>query len=250
MKKFKLSNLFWCLLILLILGLFSYWVLGFGNFSASEKYLGEPGYELEGWLWRFWWVKRMLSAAWNSGAGLGYMCWLIAVAGSYPETGNLFDLISISWPLETVFGAPLYFNVKVWLIFTLNGLSGYLLGREILKNKCGALVCGLVMLLSPYCLSEVGNGRVRQTVLFPMILYCWAFVRLYKKADLWRAAWVGIFAGLTSVIYLFYGLSLLIFTLLFVLCAGIFRIYGSFSLKRFGFLVLTCLIAVLASLPS
>lgn len=250
MKNIKLSNFVWGLLILLTLGLCSYWVLGFAGFSPSQKYLGEPGYELEGWMWRFWWVKRMLSTAWHSGVSPGYMCWLIAVAGSYPETGNLFDLISMSWPLEALFGAPLYFNVKVWLIFTLNGLCGFLLGKEVFKDKCAALVCGLTMLLSPYCLSEVGCGRVRQTVLFPMILYCWAFIRLYKKPDLWRAVWVGLFAGLASVIYLFYGLSLLIFTLLFVFCAFIFKIYGPFSRKRFFFLILTCLIAILASLPS
>lgn len=238
-----------------VAALFSFVLLAFilfggWNFPYASAYAGRSGGELDGWLWRYWWTKKLISTAWNSGASWQYILWLVSVAGSYPETGNLSDLWLFSWPLETIFGAPLYFNVKTWLIFTLNGFSGYLLGCYLFKNKAAGWLSGAVMVFSPYCLTELDSGRIRQAIIFPMVFYCLTLLRLYRKPSLWLVAAVGFWGGLTTIIYLFYGQSLLIFTIIFLLWNGLFGSYGQFTKSKALYLLAACAVTVVVALPS
>ena len=181
----------------------------------TTHYLG--GGELEGWLWRYWWMKKMIAAAWSaSGVPAGYKAWVAAVAGSYPETGNVLDLQVLSWPLEALLGDPLYYNVKCVLVLTLNGVAGYALGRGVLRDRAGAAVCGLVLALSPYALDEIANGRVRQALVFPLALYALHLARLWRQPSLGEAARAGLWAGLSAGVYLYYGMAAVFFTILFV----------------------------------
>ena len=238
-----------------ILILFSFVILAFilfgsFNFPYASAYAGRPGGELDGWLWRYWWTKKLISTAWLSGASWKYIFWLMSVAGSYPETGNLSDLLFFSWPLETVFGAPLYFNLKTWLIFALNGFSGYLLGCHLFKNRAAAWLSGAVMVFSPYCLTELDSGRIRQAIIFPMVFYCLALVKLYQKPSFLLVAAVGFWGGFTTITYLFYGQSLLIFTLIFLLWNFCSRSYGLFTKQKALYLLAAFIVTIVVALPS
>lgn len=224
----------------------------FGGFSFpyASAYAGRPGGELDGWLWRYWWTKKLISTAWLSGASWQYTLWLMSVAGSYPETGNLSDLLFFSWPLETIFGAPLYFNVKTWLIFALNGLGGYLLGYHLFKNRAAAWLSGAVMVFSPYCLTELDSGRIRQAIIFPMIFYCLALVKLYQKPSFGLVASVGLWGGFTAIIYLFYGQSLLIFTVIFLLWNCFSKSYGCLTKQKALYLLAAGILTIVVALPS
>lgn len=214
----------------------------------SSHYLG--GGELEGWLWRYWWLKKLMLGAWTGpGATLDFAAWVALVAGAYPETGNVVDLQVLSWPLEAWLGAPLYYNVKCALILALNGLSGYVLGRGLLRNRAGAAVCALVMGLCPYALNEIANGRVRQAILFPLALYALHLVRLWRHPTAVQAAFTGVWAGVASAVYLYYGMAAAMFTALFVACVGVVGMGGRLTRKRLGLGGLALLVAVLTSLP-
>ncbi|MGM9999449.1 MAG: hypothetical protein ACI38Q_08720 [Candidatus Bruticola sp.] len=236
--------------ILLSFASFVFTIFGGFNFPYTQEYAGCPGSELEGWIWRYWWAKKMVSTAFYCGASFQYLFWLISVAGSYPETGNLFDLFVFSWPLETLFGAPLYFNVKVFLIFLLNGCCGYLLGYSLFKNRAAAWLSGAVFIFSPYCIIELESGRIRQTIIFPMVLYCLSLINLYRRPSLLWMVSTGFWGGFSTLIYLFYGQSLLIFTVIYLLCNLISGNEGQFTKRRFYYLLGACLLTILIASPS
>lgn len=214
----------------------------------TTHYLGAG--ELEGWLWRYWWLKMLMTEAWTTpGVGLDLAIWVSLVAGAYPETGNVLDLQVLSWPLEALFGAPLYHNVKCALVLALNGMAGYLLGREVLKSRSAAAVCGLVLLLSPYALHEIANGRVRQAILFPLALYALHLIRLWRSPDAVQAVYTGIWAGLCSAVYLYYGMGVALFTALFLVLAIPLGAGARFRFPHLGAGVLTLLVALLTALP-
>lgn len=215
----------------------------FGRWTTH--YLG--GGELEGWLWRYWWMKKMMAAAWES--GLGYAAYVSAVAGSFPETGNVFDLQLLSWPLEALLGDPLYYNVKCVLVLALNGVGGYALGRSLFRDPAAATACGLVLALSPYALYEIDNGRVRQALMFPLALYALHLVRLWRKPSLREAALAGLWAGLSSAVYLYYGMAAVLFTLIFVGCASALRLDGRLTLRRLQLGLLVLMTALCVTLP-
>ena len=87
------------------------------------------GGELGGWLWRYNWHYMSLDGL--MAADLGPIkTWVEFVGlGRYPETGNIMDVLAISYPLEKLFGFPASYNLKVLIILTLNGISGYGLAR-------------------------------------------------------------------------------------------------------------------------
>lgn len=211
----------------------------------TTHYLGAG--ELEGWLWRYWWMKKMMVGAWESGAG--YFAYVSAVAGSFPETGNVFDLQLMSWPLELLLGEPLYYNVKCVLILTLNGVGGYALGRSLFRDWAPAALCGLVLCLSPYALYEIDNGRVRQAIMFPLALYALYLVRLWRRPSLREAALAGLWAGLSSAVYLYYGMAAVLFTLIFVACAAAFRWDGKLDGRRLSMGLLVLVTALSVTLP-
>jgi len=224
------------------------WQTGACQGRWSTHYLG--GGELEGWLWRFWWMKKLMVGAWTGpGATLDFAAWVALVAGAYPETGNVVDLQVLSWPLEALLGAPLYYNVKCALILALNAVSGYVLGRGLFRDRAGAAVAALVMGLCPYALNEIANGRVRQAILFPLALYALNLVRLWRRPTPAQAVWTGVWAGITSAVYLYYGMAAGLFTFLFVAWAAVGGMAGRLTARRLGLGGLALVVALLTSLP-
>lgn len=213
----------------------------------SECYAGAG--ELEGWLWRYWWMKEMLRGVWSSSATFAYSLWVTVIAGSYPETGNVFDLEAMSWPLENIFGDPLYYNIKCLLVIALNFISGYYLAKNVLKGSSGAWACGLVMAVSPYVLYEISNGRIRQGIIFPMAFYAMHLVLLWRSPGLYNAIMTGIWAGISSAVYLYYGMAAGMFTAIYIGWCIIFRTDGKVTFKKLSFGFLAFIFAFMGSAP-
>jgi hypothetical protein len=186
--------------------------------QLDRAYLGSG--ELEGWLWRYWWMKQLILGAYKAGRPL-YAIYVALVSSSYPETGNVFDLQWFSMPLEAVFGAPTYYNVKVLLFLLLNGMAGYWLGRTLVADWTASVICGVVFGFGSYGLLEVDTGRIRHLALFPMAIYAVMLLRVQAaQFDLRRAALAGVAFGLCSATYLYYGMSALFFSVLWLLAVS------------------------------
>ena len=80
------------------------------------------GGELGGWVWREWWHFKEIESldAVNMGT-IGSVEALVSL-GRYPETGNILDLLTLSYPLNTWFGFPANHNIKILLILVGNGI--------------------------------------------------------------------------------------------------------------------------------
>lgn len=245
--KTRLRQGFWPVFVGVFLVAASFWQLSavFGAWDTS--YLGSG--ELEGWLWRYWWMKQMLFGVWHATVPVSYALWVTAAAGSYPETGNVFDLQFLSLPLEALFGAPRYYNVKCLLALILNGWAGYCLGKTVLRSRLGAFVSALVLAVSPYVLSEIANGRVRQALVFPLAFYALYLVKLWRNPNFATAVATGIWGGLSSAVYLYYGMTSLMFTIIVVGWWALTAAEGRISWKRLGFGLLALVIVVMGSLP-
>ena len=173
------------------------------------------GGEIEGWLWRYWWMKEIVAAAFADG-GLGPGLHTLLVAGSYPEFGNVLDLQVFSWPLEVLLGAPTYYTAKILLVLVLDcAAAGWFLSR-VWGRGPAAWLGGLVFGLNPYFLYEVSNGRLRQAVAFTIPLFLLELYRTWREGDLGSTLRAGLFMGLTAAFYLYYGMFLGFFWVLFL----------------------------------
>lgn len=201
------------------------WIIGglvffVAVFAAVRKILGTPdgsvigGGEAECWLWRYWWMKQMLSEAWTEG-GFFYALYTFFAAGSYPEFGNVLDLQIISWPLEFLFGDS-YYTIKIALILFLNCMAcwwflSYVWGMSV-YSWCGALIFGM----NPYFIAEIAGGRVRQAIAFTVPIFLLYLYRSWRHGDSKSVILSGIFMGITAALYTYYGMFLGFFWLIFL----------------------------------
>ena len=86
------------------------------------------GGELGGWLWRQWWHFEEANALPSTDQGFFEKLSSLIGLGRFPETGNILDILLLSYPLRELVGFPADHNLKVLLILMGNGLCGYALG--------------------------------------------------------------------------------------------------------------------------
>lgn len=209
---------------------------------APEKSLLGGG-EIEGWTWRYWWMKEMVVGAFANGPAYGLHAAL--TAGSYPEFGNVLDLLVLSWPLERVLGDPLYYNVKILLILFLDCAAMWWFLARVWGRGAGTWLGGLLFGLNPYFLFEVSNGRLRQAVAFTIPLFMLYLFRSWRQGDRRSTLLAGLWMGLTAAFYLYYGMFLGFFTALFVvwhLASGRRQPHAPRFLARLGVVVVVGLV--------
>lgn len=184
----------------------------------NEAYVGRG--ELEGWLWRYWWMKQLLVDAWAA-ASAKYTLYVALVSGSYPETGNVLDLQLLSLPLDALLGSPAYYNTKVVIVLVLNGLAGYALARLLIDDWAASVLCGFAFAFGTYVLLEIETGRIRQAVIFPIALYAYTLMQMSApRVSLAWAALAGLAFGFCASSFLFYGMSAAFMSALWVVWLG------------------------------
>jgi len=165
------------------------------------------GGELEGWLWRYWWMKELVTGAWM-GSGPLYGLYVLLVSGSYPEFGNLLDLQVLSWPLERVLGAPDYLNAKIFLILWLDCAACWFFLSGLWGRSAGTWLGGLLFGLNSYFVYEISNGRLRQAVAFTIPLFMFYLYRCWRQGGVRPTVVAGSLLGLTAAFYHYYGMFL------------------------------------------
>ena len=181
----------------------------------NEVVLG--GGELGGWLWRYQWHYTALEGLVASDLG-PIDRWLSFVGlGRYPETGNILDVLAISYPMEQIFGFPGSYNAKILIILTLNGVSAYALARYFSGSIAAALAASTIAVVNPLTLLEVQGCGLRQAVLWWILLYPALLDRALRRRTLASGLLAGACFGLAGAWYWFYGLFTGIFTLLWVI---------------------------------
>lgn len=180
----------------------------------DEVILG--GGELGGWMWRIWWHSQEVDAIGQTDLGLIDRLGMLFSLGRYPETGNILDILLLSYPLEGLFGTVVGHNLKVLLILVGNGVCGYALARSLTNARVVAVAAGALAIVNPIVIQDINKTGLRQVLLWWLLLYPVFLNRAWRTGG--RVA--GIVAGLCYVavaaFYWFYGLFAAMFTLLFV----------------------------------
>jgi hypothetical protein len=169
------------------------------------------GGELGGWLWRYWWHSMELEAL--GAAQLGPVdTWTAFLSlGRYPETGNILDVLLLSFPLQKLFAFPTHYNVKIFMILTVNGLCAYALARSFVAHRLSCLAACVIAVVNPVVVQDLYGSGLRQCLLWWVLLFPALLFRAERRGD-WRSgALAGVVFGLASAFYWFYGLFLAIF---------------------------------------
>lgn len=173
--------------------------------------------ELGGWLWRYDWHFRSLEALMESDLGL-FDTWRAFVGlGRYPETGNVLDVLALSYPLQKWFGFPAGYNIKVLLILTLNGTCAYALGRYFSGSIAAALAAAVIAVANPLCLLEVQACGLRQALLWWVLLYPPLLDRALRRRTIETGLVAGACFAIAGAYYWFYGLFAGLFTVVWVI---------------------------------
>lgn len=174
------------------------------------------GGELGGWLWRYQWHFDSLEGLANADMG-PIDRWLGFVSlGRYPETGNILDVLALSYPLEHLLGFPGSYNAKIAVVLVLDGVAGYALARYFSGSIAAALAAASIAVVNPLTVLEVGECGLRQAVLWWVLLYPALLDRALRRRTLGAGAVAGACFGLAGAWYWFYGLFTAIFTVLWV----------------------------------
>ena len=170
------------------------------------------GGELGGWLWRYDWHFRSLEGITEADLGpLEYWRQFVSL-GRHPETGNILDVLALSYPLDVVFGFPTSYNLKILLLLTGNGICAYALGRYFSGSVSAALGACALAVANPLCLLEVQSSGLRQALLWWVLLYPALLDRALRRRTLGAGVAAGICFGAAAAFYWLYGLFTGIFT--------------------------------------
>ena len=174
------------------------------------------GGEFGGWLWRQWWHFQEIEALASSGLPpLEHLRQLVSL-GRYPETGNILDVLLLSYPLDQLFGFPLHHNMKVLIIMVGNGLCAYWLARGFTDSRVVAWAASCVAVVNPLVIVDVNGTGLRQVLLWWLLLFPIALTRATRRARIVDGVWVGLIFTLVSAFYWFYGLFAAMFGVLWV----------------------------------
>ena len=170
------------------------------------------GGELGGWLWRYDWHFRSLDGVTRAGLGPLALWQEFVGLGRHPETGNILDVLALSYPLDRIFGFPTSYNLKILLLLGGNGLCAYALGRYFSGSVSAALGACAIAVVNPLTLQEVQASGLRQALLWWVLLYPPLLDRALRRRAIGSGVLAGLCFGLAASYYWFYGLFTGIFT--------------------------------------
>ncbi|MEE2751128.1 MAG: hypothetical protein VX519_06845, partial [Myxococcota bacterium] len=182
------------------------------HLHAGEVIMG--GGELGGWLWRHWWHFMELDALAQSELGWLERFQMFFALGRYPETGNVLDVLLVSYPLQLFLDLPAYYNAKVFIILVGNGLCGYLLARTLVGSVSASLVATVIAVVNPLAIQDIHGSGLRQVVLWWVLLLP-VFMAYAVRTSRWSyGVAAGVTFALSAAFYWFYGLFSAVFLLL------------------------------------
>lgn len=210
----------------LIAGFLLVFFIAYRPFSSNITELvaiNPPGRSfLQFWVWREWvssyFIQSYLAAKPFNLINLVYFG--ILSNGTLPETGTVLDIMLISYPLKTWFALPfpLYFNVKFIIILLINALAGYFVMKRLTRREDVGVICGVFMTVNPFLMMILGKARLRAGLLGFVLLCLFYLYELTQKPNRKNAFLVGLFLGISSIFYAFYGMFLI--TIILLVFAG------------------------------
>ena len=198
-------------------------VVYFPLLGNMDRYVisGEPdGFAY--WAWRNWMASGFIDSLLENRADpVKLVFYGILINNTIPESGNILDIIFISYPLRKIFGFPASYNLKILLILLFNGFAGYFVISRLLKNPWIAITCGTFIMLNPIVFFAIHKARLRDAIMGFAILYLYYLYKAASTMSRSKAILAGIFLGLTSVFYWFYGMFCIWITIAVIITVSV-----------------------------
>jgi hypothetical protein len=172
--------------------------------NLNEVIIGSG--ELGGWIWRYWWHFQEVDALGQSDLGVWEKLLVFLSLGRFPETGNILDVLLLSYPLQTFLDLPAHYNVKVLLILVIDGLCGYALARHMVASRSVALAAGFVAVINPLNIQDLYGSGLRQVLLWWVLLFPVFLDRAAHRSTVRSGVLAGLCLALCGAFYWFYGL--------------------------------------------
>ncbi len=138
---------------------------------------------------------------------------------AFPERNSVSNGLDFFWtvPLAKIFGFPLYYNVKCWLVLAINALCAMMIARHLKASWLAAFTAGAAFAFNPYHFYLLSTGRMIETQTFMPALYILSLLYTWKKESPLTWAMAGAMLGLVTDNYWFYGHFTIIFTVVFLI---------------------------------
>ncbi len=138
---------------------------------------------------------------------------------AFPERNSVSNGLDFFWtvPLYKIFGFPLYYNVKCWLVLALNALCAMFLARLLNTGRLAAFIAGAVYAFNPYHFYLLSTGRMIETQTFVPVLCICSLIYTWKKDSCLTWALAGAMLGIVTDNYWFYGHFTIIFIAVFLI---------------------------------
>ena len=218
-------------------------VLGYAGFENTEQTL---------WLYAEWKAcvvaaaRDLLGPAPFSPSAWGAFAWTVMSFSARVSMANGLDF-AFTWPLEAVFGAPAYYNVKCLLVLVANAMSGYAFARVLRCRPAAAWVGGAAFAFNPYTFYLLATGRIIECILFPLALYASSLWRAWDEGGTWGVR-AGAWLALATLVFWFNLHFLVVYTAIFVAGQGLRE--GRAALPRLGRLAIGALVAAALIMPA
>ena len=164
------------------------------------------GGEFGGWLWRQWWHFEEVAALSAEDTGLLATLSSLVGLGRFPETGNILDILLLSYPLRELVGFPADHNLKVMLILMGNGLCAYALARSFTDSVPVSIAAASVAIFNPLVIQDINKTGLRQVLLWWLLLYPIFLARAGRTCERKDGVIVGAVFSAVAAFYWFYGL--------------------------------------------
>lgn len=190
---------------ILLLVIFRPLFLNFNDFIFQAR-----GDDFFFWQWRAWMSGELFTTFLKAKPFhlFNLLYYGVFANSGYPEVGNVFDLLFISYPLSKLISFPAFHNVKCILFMLFNGWAAYFVIGRLTKNYGAAVVCGIFMIFNPHTMMMINISRLRASMLGFMILFVYYFYMFYIKPTWKNAVLSGIFLAISSLFYWFHGIFL------------------------------------------
>jgi hypothetical protein len=204
-------------------------------------------------IWNMWWFKYSVLESNSNPLFSDHIFYPLGIS-LILYTYNLFDAL-MSVPLQTFLPLPAIANMINVLSLALSGYGTYLLLRYLLRRdrepaavrplpvECAAFLGGVVYAFTAYhfVYAALGHNEMITTQWLP--LYVLFLTKTLDEKRLLNPVLAGLFATLAMLCDMLFGVFLVFMTLVVFGFVGRRRTASLDFLRRFGLLLLTCLLS-------
>jgi len=162
----------------------------------------------------------------------------------------------VAIPLAHFFGVITVFNLSMIMSLVLSAFTGFLLFKYLTKNTLGSFIGGILYGFSPYLMNELAGGHLNLIAgyFIPLYILCLYYIlKNYRQVNFIRSGLLlGLLFFLNLITSIEYGISLLLFSVIFIVLYALF-IDNLYKFKKYKYsiysLVIGGLTAVILYLP-